>query len=61
MAPIACREIQPTFNSEEQNKTENKKPAVILSTFRHLIQQNNQILHDDSKFFSVRSYDGIAT
>ena len=37
---------------------ENKEPAGISAKFMYLIWQNNEILHDNSKLFSVRSYRG---
>ena len=38
-----------------------RKIAVISSKFRHLIWQNNENLHDNSKFGSVRSHNGIVS
>ena len=55
MAPIALREIQQFIAKNVQpsplrskNRLENKEASVISSKFRHLIQQNNEILHDNS-------------
>ena len=69
MAPIAlkgntaifCKYSSHPSPLRSKPRLENKEPAVILSKFRHLIQQNYEILDDNSKYLSVRSYNEIAT
>ena len=44
-----------------KTRLENKESTVISSKFGHFIQQNNENIHDNIKFLSVCTYNGIAS